>query len=206
VIDVCNTKVVTDWEEARKSGAAGYYEQDPGAEAHLLGPQLRIYTPATMRVFRVVGEAFDLDFRVESHEGRLIARSVAVRSFNGEPITATVWRQVNIIRVWREAIMHQVLVTPDPNHDDAERAVRFGYGLSLPDETLDLLRAKGPVRETLEVVANVYSLGRALDLQPVKYLMDFFRGESLSPLPRTTATGWVKKARELGLIDGTGGR
>lgn len=58
------------------------------------------------------------------------------------------------------------------------------------------LRAQGPTDETLKWVAFFYGLGSVLGLPPAKQV------ESNLGVPRTTASKWVRRARERGLLDG----
>lgn len=177
------------------------YTPDPGAIGHLLDP-VSIDLPGTLKIAHVPTESQDVSFRVELVEGFLRPTAITVSSRAGQEVTSTDLRAVNVKQLWRSAIVRHFKYHRDfhswetsvPGHVMVESPVQ------LPDEDLEKLRLRGPVRETLEYVADIYSLGLVLGLAPALYVQQTFAGENLAPLPRTTATKWIKKARDLGLI------
>jgi len=70
---------------------------------------------------------------------------------------------------------------------------------SLTDQDTELIRLRGPVRESLEWAAWFYNLARVLGLPPAKQV------ELELGLPRTTAAKWIRRARDMGLISPTEG-
>jgi len=66
----------------------------------------------------------------------------------------------------------------------------------LSDEEVARLRKQGPTDETLGWVAYFYNLAGILGLPPAKQVEVSLR------VPRTTASKWVRRAKEKGLIDG----
>ncbi len=178
------------------------YTPDPGALGHILGPVF-MELPGVLTVARVPTKDHDVSFRVEVLESGLRPTAITVSSRISQEVTSTDLRAVNVKNLWRSAILKHFKYhrdfysweSRDPNKVMVESPIQ------LPDEDLEMLRLRGPVRETLEYVADIYSLGSLLGLAPALYVQQTFAGERLEPLPRTTATKWIKKARDLGLLD-----
>lgn len=125
--------------------------------------------------------------------------SVKVVAPAGQAITSTELRAVRMGELWRDAILRTVTrgyskATAD---DGAERADLMATGLS--DQEVELIKLRGPVRESLEVAAWLYNVACVIGLPPAK---EVERGLGL---PRTTASKWIRRAREMGLITSTEG-
>jgi hypothetical protein len=67
----------------------------------------------------------------------------------------------------------------------------------LSDQDVAYLRLQGPTDDSLEWVAYFYNLAGVLGLPPARQV------EVGLDLPRTTATKWIRRARDKGLLDGT---
>ena len=175
------------------------YTPDPGAMFHLVGRNIAIPPAGELTIHRVPDATKEVTFKVDLLGDVLRPTAVTVRSRIGDEITATDLRAVNVQTLWRAAIIQHVKYIPGPSEPP-----RGGRPVQLSDAELERLRLRGPERETLEYVADVYSLARSLGLAPALYVQEIFAGESMKPLPRTTATKWIKRARDLGLISESG--
>ncbi|WP_411733486.1 hypothetical protein [Paeniglutamicibacter sp.] len=179
------------------------YTPDAEALRWVLGPVV-IDLPGTLAVVHVPTEGQSVSFRVELVENMLRPTAITVSSLIGEEITSTDLRAVNVKNLWRSAIVKHLEYHREffASENNDEIHVTVGNSIRLPDEELENLRLRGPERATLGYVADIYSLGRLIGLAPALYVQQIFAGENLDPLPRTTATKWIKKARDLGMIEG----
>lgn len=86
-------------------------------------------------------------------------------------------------------------------HEDAHWAALNHYGLEFFHlmghiESVGAIQGgNGPTDRTLMMLAEVYKRGEVLDGKPVAAVMSFF------DLPRSTATRWVRKARDAGFLE-----
>ncbi|YCK81215.1 hypothetical protein M1D89_19420 [Arthrobacter sp. D3-18] len=177
------------------------YTPDHGAIPHLLGP-VTIDLPGTLTVAHAPAANLDVSFRVALVDGGLRPTAVTVSSRIGYEVTSTDLRAVNVKHLWRSAILKHLGYLRDfySWEGGGANSIMAESPVQLPDEELQNLRLRGPVRETLEYVADIYTLGLILGLAPALYVQQTFAGENLDPLPRTTATKWIKKARDSGMI------
>lgn len=131
------------------------------------------------------GSLFTVRLRLEMTEQGIRPTVVTVESEDDPPssVTGTTLRAV---KVWELAV----------------EGIRLGLSREggkatmLSAERAEQLRALGPKPETLEWVAFFYNLGAATGLPPARQV------ELGLGVPRTTASKWVRRAREAGLIDG----
>ncbi|WP_394163363.1 hypothetical protein [Galactobacter valiniphilus] len=157
--------------------------------------ELRV--PAELHVFRVPRDDLDVVFSIDMTDAGVRPVAVTLRSAAKSEVTTSDWRLVNVQQIWRDAI------TRIARRVERDGTVVTEKDFLLPDDGMELLRAKGPVDETLRMVGELYSFADALGLAPVKQVQLAFEVNGLEPLPRTTATAWVKRARELGYIRGS---
>lgn len=177
------------------------YAPDSGATYHIVDP-VAIELPGTLTVAHVPAENQNVAFRVELVDDVLRPTAITVSSRSGQEVTSTDLRAVNVKSLWRSAIVqHLKYMRDNPGWLSGDSThLMVESPIQLPDEDLERLRLRGPERDTLEYVADIYSLGRLLGLAPALYVQQTFAGENLDPLPRTTASKWIKKARDLGMI------
>jgi hypothetical protein len=187
-----------------KQDVESIYVPDPGAPFHIVGSGLVIPAVGQLTVLRVPDDTKEVVFRVDLVGAVLRPTAVTVRSTTAEEITATDLRAVNVKTLWRAAIFQHVHYVEGRGGGDSGGKPFRKSPLQISDAELELMRLKGPEQKTLEYVADVYSLARTLGLAPALYVQEVFAGEALEQLPRTTATKWIKKARDLGLIHETG--
>lgn len=124
-------------------------------------------------------------------------RPISVQVYAPEgspPVSGTTLRAV---RVWA-LVQHALTVAVE--HGQANMTEREGHvaivgrAVELSDEDVARIRAQGPTDESLAVVARFYNLAGVLGLPPAKQV------ELNLDLPRTTASKWVRRAREKGLL------
>lgn len=156
--------------------------------------------PATARLRGVPRAGLNLRIEIEQDGPRIRPALIGVEADPGEEVGAADWRKVRPAEAWR---------------DVATRVVERGEPGSLPDWTetspsmnpsqdiVVRLRQQGPTEETLRFVADRYNLARAISVPPALFVQEAFSaGGVVEHLPRTTATKWIRRARDAGLIRG----
>jgi hypothetical protein len=161
-----------------------HFEPDKGSSSVEIAPGITLELPA-------VAEFGGVDLDGGEHSVKMVLRmtpdgvrptSVEVDGI-GNAVTGTTLRSLRVWELAKEAI-----------HLGLDRS--GGLATRLSAERAEHLRAIGPKRETLEWVAFFYNLGRAVGLPPARQV------EIELNVPRTTASKWVRRAREEGLIHG----
>ena len=180
---------------ARKAGGS-FADVDPDAVPVRVGPWAEVLAPCDLYVFCTPTDDLDLVFRVEATERGIRPVAVTLRSATDEQITATDWRRVNVGKEWVRAVPR---ITKRIERDGEVSTLR---DFVLPKRDIVLLRAKGPVEETVRYVADLYSFASSIGIMPVRFVMETFTTIDQGTFPRTTATAWVRKAREAGFLDG----
>jgi len=119
---------------------------------------------------------YDVEMTLDMTKEGIRPTSVKVAAQEGgPPVTGTTLRA---LRVW----------------DLARAAIPSTVSNALSDEDVARLRTQGPTDETLGWVAYFYNLAGVLGVPPARQV------EIDLGLPRTTASKWVRRAREKGLI------
>lgn len=180
------------------------YTPDKDAQDELIG-SMDIKLPGTLRIEGEPGEGQAVEFRVSWIEGVGVRPvGITVLSLNGQEITSTDLRAVRAKDLWRAAIVDHVrymrMFTFEWEKSENVMAV-LDSPIQFPDDKLERIRLNGPVHSTLEYVVDLYTFADTIGLPPVQYIQQIFAGENLEPLPRTTATKWVKRAKDLGLFE-----
>ncbi|MET4618677.1 hypothetical protein ABIE18_000100 [Arthrobacter sp. 2762] len=179
------------------------YTPDAGAQTHHLG-SVMIDMPGTLVISDAPAKGQEVSFRVDWIQGEGVRpTAITVSSKVGREVTSTDLRNVNVKQLWRAAIVDHV-VYRRMFHFDWEKfdgKIAFDSPVQLPDDILERLRLRGPERATLAYVADLYMFADSIGLAPALYVQQIFAGENLEPLPRTTATKWIKKARDLGIFE-----
>lgn len=169
------------------------YNQDKDAKLREVAKGMFMTLPGIGKLEGMLlhGALYDVEMTVNLTNEGIRATAVKVTAQPGSPpVTGTILRAVKVWDALREVI---VLSTRRGSRLDRGVLVRV-EGLS--DEKLVALRQQGPTDETLEWVAYFYNLGGVLGLPPAKQVELSFQ------VPRTTASKWVRRARERGLLDG----
>jgi hypothetical protein len=144
---------------------------------------------ATFTDVELEGTLYRVEMTLDLTAEGIRPTSVCVTSQPGNaPVSGTTLRAVRVWDLAREVIVTNVM----PGRGDVPSGgipVTIGQG---PD--VSRLRALGPVDETLKWVAYFYNLAGILGLPPAKQV------ETALGVPRTTASKWVRRARDRGLI------
>lgn len=182
---------------------ASMYVPDEGAVTNFLGP-VHIDLPGELSITDVPAEGQGVTFQVDWVDGvGLRPTAIKVFSATGKEVTSTDLRNVNVKSLWRTAIVDHVTYLRLFRFDWEQWDGKVGVtgSIQLPDDVLEKLRLRGPERSTLEYVADLYMFADSIGLAPALYVQQTFAGKHLEPLPRTTATKWIKRAREMGLFE-----
>jgi hypothetical protein len=145
--------------------------------------------PERIRVVRDNHGGVDVELTAEYRPdtGRYEPEEVVVRR-HSLPVTGETLRMLPIAAMLRDAVAAYM----------AERPEMF-----LPQGDLRELAAAGPTDDTLRAVARVYRAAALLGDPPARRVVEAFG------IPRGTASGWVMRARDRGLLtarDPRGGR
>ena len=179
------------------------YTPDKDAVSGHLG-SVQIALPGTLTISDMPAKGQDVSFRVEWIDGTGVRpTSITVASTTGQEVTSTDLRKVNVKHLWRAAIVDHVKYMRMFMFDweEWDGKIARDSPLQLPDEILERLRLRGPTRSTLAYVVDMYMFADSIGLAPALYVQEIFAGKNLDPLPRTTATKWIKKARDLGMFE-----
>ena len=178
------------------------YVPDADSEAAYLGSVI-LELPGTLQIKDQPTIGQSVSFRVEWIEGTGVRPiAITVSSLVGEEITSTDLRAVQAKNLWRAAIIEHVTYQRMFlfEWEEWDGKVARESSIQLPTHMLDRMRGRGPERSTLEYVADLYMFADTIGLAPASYVQEVF-AESFHPLPRTTATKWIKKARDMGLCE-----
>ncbi|WP_134069530.1 hypothetical protein [Mycobacteroides salmoniphilum] len=163
-----------------------------------IGPGLAIKVPFTGTIDLDAGDAFGSEVAqvvmdIDLVNGILQPVSVKVVGRDGHPVTGTTLRQVPVKGMAANLIQSVIAA-----REDTATGTRVSVGLHSPihldDAQKARLRDQGPVEESLRAVANFYEFGRVTGYPPAKFVEDNLG------LPRTTASKWVRRAREAGFL------
>lgn len=135
------------------------------------------------------GQLVDVTIRVERLGVGVRPTLVCVEA-EGVAITGTILRGVRVQELSREAIRLGVR----RGHAVPGGASASSDGV-VTESAVKQLKQRGPVRESLEWAAYVYNVARVLGDPPARAV------ELAFDMPRTTVSKWVRKAKELGLIE-----
>lgn len=179
------------------------YVPDEGFESFPLG-SVQIDLPGLLTIANVPVEGQSVSFRVDWIDGVGVRpTAITVTSTRGEEVTSTDLRNVNAKNLYRAAIVkhvtYQRMFLVDGEEWDGK--IMRESPLRLPDDVLEKLRLQGPRYATLSYVVDMYMFADSIGLAPALYVQQMFATEHLEPLPRTTATKWIKKARDMGLFE-----
>ncbi len=158
----------------------------------------RIKVPFTGAIDLDAGDAFGSEVAqvvmdIDLVNGILQPISVKIVGRDGHPVTGTTLRQVPVKGMAADLIQSVIAA-----REDTATGTRVPVGrhspIHLDDAQKARLRDQGPVEESLRAVANFYEFGRVTGYPPAKFVEDNLG------LPRTTASKWVRRAREAGFL------
>ncbi len=170
-----------------------------GARHTKIGPGLAIVVPFTGTIDLDVDDAFgnevaQVAMDIDLVDGILQPTRVEVVGRGGHPVTGTTLRQVPVKGMASHLIQNAIAAREDIGRG-TKVTHRTHSPLELDEQEKERLRNQGPVEESLRVVANFYEFGRVTGYPPAKFVEDNLG------MPRTTASKWIRRAREAGLLD-----
>lgn len=144
------------------------------------------------------GALYDVEMTLDMTGEGIRPTSVKVTAQEGSPpVTGTTLRALRVWDLARTAIPFGLSHGVQTEQADGSFVTQFDpVDGDLSDEDVARLRTQGPTDETLGWVAYFYNLAGILGLPPAKQV------EVSLKVPRTTASKWVRRAKEKGLIDG----
>ncbi len=163
-------------------------------------PGLFMHLPGTVTQsdVEIEGALYDVAIVLDrTAEGGVRATAVTVTAHDGSPpVTGTTLRAV---RVW-DLVQQAILLAAHRGRRKVANEVTTTEVLTstLSDADAEQLRLHGPTDKSLEWVAHFYNLAQAVGLPPAKQV------QLAIGLPRTTATKWIKRARDKGLLSPKG--
>lgn len=178
-----------------KASALGPTEIAPGLYMHIPGV-------GTITGVDLEGSMHTVEMTLDMTAEGVRPTSVNVTSQDSSPITGTTLRSLRVWDMAREILVLAIAKgEKSTTATGATRSIAIGDS-ALTDNQAAKLRAQGPNDESLKWVAYFYNLAGVLGLPPARQVEVNLR------LPRTTATKWVKRARDKGLLGmpETGGR
>lgn len=157
-----------------------------GGRVRRVAPGLAMPSPLIVKVEDFHG--YDLELVLVPHAGRIAAESVKVKQRRGgPPVTSEAIRSVPVARLVREAAPALLSI------EQTDSGAAAGVPNTSPDR-IALLRAAGPVDETLRLVAHAYRVGLATGATPTKAVEETFN------VSRATASRWISNARARGFL------
>lgn len=175
------------------------YDEGAG-EPTQVAPGLFMSLPGTVRATDTElddGDLYDVTMVLDLTPEGVRPTSVTVTAQgDSRPITSTTLRAVKVWAIAQEGILLGLWRGRANLVNGRIASVDMLDNVTaLSDAEVTQLRQQGPTDESLEWVANFYNLGTMLGLPPAKQV------EVNLGLPRTTATKWIKRARDKGLLD-----
>lgn len=144
------------------------------------------------------GGMFDVKLELDMTREGIRAVAVTVASQDGAtPVALTTLRAVKVWELTQRAIASAVERGYAEGSPDGPYDVTTTSWGQLSDQDAARLRAQGPTDEALGWVAFHHNLAAVLGLPPAKQV------EVNLGLPRSTASKWVRRAREKGLLTRT---
>lgn len=157
-----------------------------------LGGGIALFIPRVIVEVIEGGVTVEIEPAYDVMRRRVIARSVHVRAVDGSEVTSTSLHSVRLKEVLRLATLEGIRVNEADWPD-----LYFGpsHPIPLTPEDAADLRARGPVRETIESVALLYRIAEIAGDAPVRAVQNAFN------IPRGTAASWVVRARAAGYLE-----
>ncbi|MFG1619518.1 hypothetical protein ACGFI3_42770 [Nonomuraea wenchangensis] len=160
----------------------------PGrVKPHRLGPDLTVSLPARVEAgpSEAVGP-YKVTLEIDMVDGRIGCTEITVRTASGAPVTGTDLRAIPVGTIVRLATTTLVQETIGRNGD---------FVTVTPYQPPEINVRAGATDEALRFVAASYSLAYALGEPPAKAV------ERDLGIATSTASKWIKLARERGYLD-----
>jgi hypothetical protein len=164
-----------------------------------IAPGLYMALPSVMiwKDLELDGQSYDVTVGINMTPYGVRATSLNVSSpSDGVPVTSKTLRALRVWDATRTALINGVsrgsTRTTDTGLEVMTEVMTMQGAPS--DEKVAQLRKQGPTDESLEWVAFYYNLAEVLQLPPAKQV------EANLGLPSATASRWIKRAKDKGLI------
>ena len=170
----------------------------PAKAPRQVAPGLFIYLPVIGKFtdMEIEGHRYNLHLELDMTEEGIKPVSVLFASHDESPaLTSTTLRSIKLGALTQQVLVRSVQSGQIKMPSDYEIVIDSQGPVSeLSDDEVKRIREQGPTDESLQWAANFYNLGQVLGLPPAKQV------EVNLGLPRTTASKWVRRAREKGLL------
>lgn len=154
-----------------------------------IAPHVLMKLPGTIQVDDEPHAGWRLSFDLDFDGVRVSPVAIHIVS-DGVAISGTDLRAVAVNEVLADSLLKTATAFAGHLAHDED-------WLSSPsDEDKARIRLEGPTVENVEYAAELFLFARALRMPASEYV------QSALNLPKPTAARWLRKARELGLIDG----
>lgn len=138
-------------------------------------------------------QRYDVEAEVVFEEGRYVCDRLTIRrQEGGAPVTTEGIRAIPVAMLLHVAVESWVAETT-PTEDGGYRAA-WPHWPVLPGLSERAKAGGGPSDEDLRTIATAYQVAYATGAAPTKTVMQRFE------LPRSTASRWIRMARERGLL------
>lgn len=193
-------KIEGRWRRKFDPFKTSMHEVIPGYYAQV--PQLCMATG-------VVAENHELVIKIAPRALRGIrVEAFTILSLDGSNISSSEWRGVAPYDIWEEIAPSLLWKEVDSgpaevtvNSPDNSEKFYNRYTGESSDYVAQLRAQGGSSEETLKFVARVYGLAEGLSVSPNKFVQEAFAANgALDPLPRATASKWIRAARDKGLM------
>ena len=168
-----------------------------------IGPRHTVLLPLRAELTGWDGELSHVD-RVTitagmTDDGTIRATTIEVSSVEGEGLRSVDLRKLPLGQLVTNSVAKVVASELRISSVVGDRAI-YSTGpssvLDLDDDELSRLRDLGPVKETLEVAADMHEFARVVGWAPTKFTAEKFGVSTM------TIVRWMQRARELGLVEG----
>jgi hypothetical protein len=153
-------------------------------------PGLAVWSPIWVRD----EGRYDLELRVVYEAGRFVVDELTVkRRTGGPPVTSEGIREIPVAALLRRAVEGQLMHVGPPIRGEGKTSWEMTWAgpVTLSERAQG---GGGPSDADLRAVADVYHVAYATGGPPLKTVMNRLG------LPRSTASRWIRMARERGLL------
>ncbi|MEV6096028.1 hypothetical protein [Nocardia sp. NPDC051981] len=167
---------------------SGRYVPARDAEWKKIAPHVHMFLPGTIHIEDEPHPGWKLSFELDFDGVRVAPLAVHIAS-TGAAISGTDLRAIAVNEVLAGSLTAGADLVGFLAHDE-------GWTLVPTEEDKERIRREGPTPENVECVAAHFLYARATRTPASEYVQFQFG------LPKPTAARWLRKAREMGLIDG----
>lgn len=162
------------------------YAPAAGAELKQVSPTAHFMLPGTLAFSDEPHEGWQINVGIDVRNCQISPTSVQVIAGDTQSVTGSDLRAIAI----------HVLLGKSLLHDKLREFWRMDKGWLKSQEAVARIRAEGPTDENVRYAADLFLFSKA-----TRGAASEFVQQSLG-LPKPTAARWLRRARELGYIDG----